>query len=115
TMAIIAIENESGINNTQIFENETNYLINKSPVKMIDHACRYFGISLRGRQDGTKDISGITHKAPISIDPASGMYFFPTSSPRNKQCSLLAHSHIDIIQTTKNHINEVHIKDNQKI
>src|SRR5699024_2951607 len=86
-MTIIAIENESGVINTQVFENEANYLINKSPVKMVDHACRYFGSSLRGRQDGTKDISGITHKAPISIDPASGMYFFPTSSPRNKNCS----------------------------
>lgn len=67
-------------------------------------------ISYVGRQDGTKDISGITHKAPISIDPASGMYFFPTSSPRNKHCSWIAHSHIDFIQPTKNQMTEVHFK-----
>src|SRR5699024_12134959 len=102
TMAIIAIENESGVINTQVFENEANYLINKSPVKMVDHACRYFGSSLRGRQDGTKDISGITHKEPITIDPASGMYFFPTSSQSNKNCFWIAHSYFNFIQTTKN-------------
>src|SRR5690625_5399596 len=106
-MAIIAIENESGVINTQVFENEANYLINKSPVKMVDHACRYCGSSLRVRQDGTKDISGITHKAPISIEPASGIYVFPTSSPRNKNCSWIPHSHIDFIQPTKNQMTEV--------
>src|SRR5690625_2856287 len=115
TMAIIAIENESGIINTQIFENETNYLINKSPVKMIDHACRYFGSSVRGRQHGTADISGITYKPALSIDQASGMYFLPTSSPRNKHCSCISHSHIDFIQPTKNQMTEVHFKNGQKI
>lgn len=48
TMAILAVENENGVINAQIFESETDYLIEKSPVKMIDHACRYFGSSLRG-------------------------------------------------------------------
>ncbi|HLR59158.1 MAG TPA: competence protein ComK [Pseudogracilibacillus sp.] len=115
TMAVLAIENEDGIINTQIYESEADYLIHKSPVKMIDHACRYFGSSLRGRQDGTKDISGITHKAPISIDPVSGMYFFPTASPRNKNCSWIAHSHIDFIQPTENQMTEVHFKNGHKI
>lgn len=115
TMAILAVENESGIINTQVFESEVDYLIHKSPVKMIDHACRYFGSSLRGRQDGTKDICGITHKAPISIDPASGMYFFPTASPRNKNCSWIAHSHIDFIQPTSNQMTEVYFKNGDKI
>src|SRR5699024_1234485 len=114
TMAIIAIENESGVINTQVFENEANYLINKSPVKMVDHACRYFGSSLRGRQDGTKDISGITHKAPISIDPASGMYFFPTSSPRNNTCSWIAHSHIEFMQPTSKQMTEDHFKNGRR-
>src|SRR5699024_265998 len=115
TMAIIAIENESGIINTQIFENETNYLINKYPVKMIDHACRYFGSSLRGRQDGTKDISGITHKALTYIDNEIDMYFITTSSPRNKNRSWIAHYHIDFIQLTTNQMTEVHFKNGQKI
>src|SRR5699024_5301386 len=115
TMAIIAIENESGIINTQIFENKTNNLINKYTIKMIKHSCRQLDSSLSAGQDGTKDISGITHKAQISIDPASGMYFLPTSSPRNKHCSWIAHSHIDFIQPTKNQMTEVHFKNGQKI
>ena len=115
TMAILAVENENGVISAQIFESETDYLIDKSPVKMIDHACRYFGSSLRGRLDGTRDICGITHKAPISIDPASGMYFFPTTSPRNRNCSWIAHSHIDFIRPTENQMTDVHFKNGDKI
>lgn len=54
TMAVLAVENEDGMISTQIFESETDYLIHKSPVKMIDRACRYFGSSLRGRVQRTK-------------------------------------------------------------
>jgi len=115
TMAILAIENEDGVVNTKIFEAESDYLIHKSPVKMIDRACRYFGSSLRGRLDGTRDICGITHKAPISIDPASGMYFFPTTSPRNKNCSWIAHSHIDFIQSTHNQMTKLFFKNGKTI
>src|SRR5699024_3178508 len=57
-------------------------------------ACKFYGSSLRGRLDGTKDVCNITYKAPIVIEPGSGMYFFPTESPQNKSCSWLAHSYI---------------------
>src|SRR5699024_12810295 len=82
TMAIIAIENESGIINTQVFENETNYLINKSPVKIINHACRYFGSSLRDLQDVTKVINDITYKVQITNDQTSNLNFILTSYSR---------------------------------
>ncbi|MFS0671955.1 competence protein ComK [Ornithinibacillus sp. 179-J 7C1 HS] len=95
TLAVVAKKDETGNVHTYILEEEAEYMVEKSPSKLIDYACRFFGSSLKGRQDGTRDICGITHKAPISIDPSSGMYFFPTTSPTNAKCSWIAHSHID--------------------
>ncbi|WP_163971991.1 competence protein ComK [Oceanobacillus halotolerans] len=94
TLAVIAHVDATGNHVSYVLEEEGDYYVSVSPTKIIDHACKFFGSSLRGRQDGTKEICGITHKAPISIDPISGMYFFPTSSPSSNKCSWISHSHV---------------------
>lgn len=101
TMAILSKENQNGGMNTYVLEESKEYTVHFTPTKIIDYACRYFGSSLQGRLEGTKDVSRITHKAPIAIDPSSGMYFFPTASPKNKKCSWIAHSHIQFVQRAK--------------
>ncbi|MEI3607836.1 competence protein ComK [Pseudogracilibacillus sp. SE30717A] len=94
TMAVLSNKEEDGATNTVVLEDRREYTVHTSPTKMIDKACKFFGSSLKGRLEGTKDISKITHKAPIAIDPSSGMYFFPTASPTNTKCSWIAHSHV---------------------
>lgn len=101
TMAVMPQNDVTGETNTIVLEETGEYIIDSSPTKLIDLACRYFGSSLEGRLDGTKDISKITHKAPIAIDPSSGMFFFPTTSPRNMNCSWINHSHVKEIQPTE--------------
>src|SRR5690625_5704700 len=44
----------------------------------------------------------MTHKAPISTDPFSGMYFIPTMSPTSDKCSWIAHSYIEKIYKAAN-------------
>ncbi|MUV36568.1 hypothetical protein JNUCC1_00371 [Lentibacillus sp. JNUCC-1] len=115
TLAVIANQDQFGKTQTFVMEEQDEYVVKQTPSKIIDEACRFFGASLRGRQDGTKDICGITHKAPISIDPISGMYFFPTASPAHRQCSWIAHSHIDdIFQAGKNQT-EIYFKNGKKV
>ncbi|WP_099157248.1 competence protein ComK [Virgibacillus ndiopensis] len=72
-------------------------------------------ITHEGRQEGTRDICGITHKAPICIDPASGMYYFPTTSPTSSKCSWIAHSHIETIHNAANQCTEVLFKNGKRI
>ena len=98
TMAVLSKKDETGITKTFVLEETREYTVHKTPTKMIDDACKFFGSSLKGRLEGTKGISRITHKAPIAIDPSSGMYFFPTASPTNTKCSWIAHTHILEIQ-----------------
>lgn len=114
-MAILSLRDVNGDAVTRVIEEDAEYVVDHSPTKIIDHACRFFGSSLKGRQDGTRDISGITHKAPISIDPSSGMYFFPTTSPSNRRCSWIAHSYIDKIRKAADKRTEIQFTNGRKI
>lgn len=78
TMAIVPYVNEEGEIHTRVLEKETSYYVDSPPNKVIDGACKYFGASLKGRQEGAFDVCNFTHKVPIAIDPYSGMYYFPT-------------------------------------
>lgn len=115
TLAILAQKDINGNSATCVLEEEAEYDVNQSPSKVIDYACKFFGASLKGRQDGTRDICGITHKAPISIDPSSGMYFFPTTSPTNPKCSWIAHSHIDKMNKVLDQRTEIIFKNGKRI
>ena len=115
TLAVVPKEDKAGKIHTCILEREATYVVEYSPSKLIDYACRFFGSSLKGRQEGTRNIAGITHKAPISVDPSSGMYFFPTTSPTNARCSWIAHSHIDHVNRISASSSEIVFKNGEKI
>ena len=116
TMAVLSRDNLDGTFSTVILEEQNEYNAFVTPTKMVDQACKYYGASLRGRLDGTKDVINITHKAPIAIDPGAGMYFFPTASPQNKRCSWLAHSHIaDIFPAKHGSTTAIHFTNGKNI
>lgn len=115
TMALLTEEDAAGNLVTYVMEELNDYTVSVPASKVMDHACKFFGSSLKGRQDGTRDICGITHKAPISVDPLSGMYFFPTTSPSSKQCSWIAHSHIDHILDAAGQGTEIMFKNGKKV
>src|SRR5690625_621488 len=95
TMILLSEFNGQGNVYTRILEENKELLIQSSPTKLVDQACKFFGSDLSGRQNGTESICGFTHKAPISIDPHNGLYFFPTISPRSLTCSWVSHTHVD--------------------
>ncbi|MDC3413738.1 competence protein ComK [Aquibacillus sp. 3ASR75-11] len=115
TIAIIAEETRNGHPTARLMEDNDSFIIHQTPSKVIDLACKFFGSSLKGRQEGTKDVCGITHKAPISIDPTSGMYFFPTSSPQSPNCSWISHSHIDNIERESQNATHIYFKNGKSI
>lgn len=115
TLAVLSRENKKGDSDTVVLEGKREYTVSTPPTKMIDIACKFFGSSLKGRLEGTKDISKITHKAPIAIDPSSGMYFFPTASPTNKKCSWIAHSHVKDIHQIEKSKTEIEFKNGKRI
>lgn len=109
TLAVVGREEENGQSNTTImsFHKEDDQKLDLCAKKVMDIACREFGISLRGLIEGSKMLSRITHKPPIAIDRVSGMYFFPTESPHNRSCSWIAHSHVLELEKTERGTNIV--------
>lgn len=73
-------------NSSKIVEENSEYIINESTLKVLEHSCEYFGSSYEGRKDGTKKLLGITHKSPIIIEESRKIIFFPTTSPDNENC-----------------------------
>lgn len=95
TMAVIGekINNDLPVY-SRVLEVEDEFFVKMKPTLVMDRSCRYFGSSLKGRQDGTKELTGITYKAPIAVDPTNEIYMFPTISPHKDTCAWISHSYI---------------------
>lgn len=82
TLAIIPIEEEV----SKVIEEEREFIVKSSVMKIIDDSCKFFGSSYEGRFEGTKTIMGVSHKSPIIIEETRKIIFFPTTSPRLSTC-----------------------------
>lgn len=80
---------------SRVLEIKQEYIVTMRPKEIIEKSCQYFGSTLDGRTKGTKAITGITHKAPIAIDPVNMIYFFPTHSPKLKECAWISHEYVE--------------------
>lgn len=78
----------------KVVEEDGEYIVKQTPLDIIRHSCDYYGCSFQGRKEGTKAVIGITHKAPIAIEPSNEIYFFPTASPKDSCCVWLSHMHV---------------------
>ncbi|MGP4061990.1 competence protein ComK [Halobacillus sp. H74] len=94
TMALVAKQGERGQVFTEVIERIESFELPKCPSEVVDDSCRYFASSLDGRLSGTKQVTSYTHKPPIVISEAMGIYFFPIISPKRKDCSWIAHKYI---------------------
>lgn len=93
TIAILPVNYGSKVY-SRIIELEAEFISPFKPIEIINKSCEYFGASYEGRKHGTKQLIGITHKAPIAVDPSNSIFFFPTISPLRPQCIWLSHDHV---------------------
>lgn len=91
TLAIIPIDSKR----SEVIEEDDIFIINKNTTKIIDDSCKFFGSSLNGRHEGTKNLIGVTYKAPIIIEETSEMIFFPTNSPRITNCAWVSLNNLE--------------------
>ena len=86
TLAIVPIGEEI----SKVYEEEEEYIVNKSSNSIIKDNCEFYGSSYEGRCIGTKSLTGIKTKYPIIIEESRNIIFFPTSSTRTKQSTWIA-------------------------
>ena len=109
TMALIPI---SG-NQTKIIERDKVFILNINVMDIIKNSCEYFGSSYLGRKEGTKKLTGITHKSPIIIEESNNLIYFPTESPRLNSCSWISFNNIK--KCINNNGKSTIIFDNDKV
>lgn len=115
TLALIATTTPYGKVTTEVLETHSKREIPVHPSRLVDDACRYFAASLPGRLAGTKQVAGFTHKPPIVISQSMGIYFFPTISPKRKDCSWIAHSHIHSFDSNDGYNTTIHFTNGTSI
>ena len=91
TQAIVPINEYQ----TRVYEEETEYIVDKPANKIINYNCNFYGSSYIGRCEGTKSLIGIKSKIPIIIEESRNIIFFPTTSIRSKQSSWIALNNIE--------------------
>ena len=90
---------------TLVYEKDRVFSVDGTPNRIIKYSCEYFGSSYKGRVEGTKNLTGITHKSPIIIEESKEIIFFPISSPRLNNCSWIRNKYIlDYIKDDKDTI-----------
>ena len=68
---------------SKVVEKDNEYIIEQKPYNIMEHSCSYFGSSLKGRLNGSKDMLGSIYKAPILVEESNNIIFFPTNSPKS--------------------------------
>lgn len=87
TMVIQPIQYGSKIY-SKIYEYTKVYISPYKPMDIIKYNCEFFGSTYEGARKAAKKIIRASHKIPISISPY--IYFFPTASPDNPECTWIS-------------------------
>lgn len=90
TVALYAMNNK-----TRVYEEDRNFVVDKTANEIMEESCEYFGSSYAGRKKGTENLIGVCYKAPIIVEETNNLIFFPTSSPKKKDCSWLKLTEVD--------------------
>lgn len=67
-------------------EGEKTKTVNKTPYKIMEDSCAYYGSTLDGRKMGAANLLSNSYKLPVVVEDANNIIFFPTKSPRKKDC-----------------------------
>ena len=110
TLAIVPLGEEV----SKVYEEEDEYIIQKSANSIIKDNCEFYGSSYEGRCIGTKSLTGIKTKYPIIIEESRNIIFFPTSSTRTKQSTWIALNKVKDYKK-KNYNSQILFKNQSKI
>ena len=82
TLAVVPNDENSSL----IYEEDSRYIIEENPYKIMDESCKYFWSTYEGRKNGARTILGAEYKVPIVIEDSDNLIVFPTTSPSSEEC-----------------------------
>lgn len=81
TAAIVGEVDQHGKAYSIVYEGLDTFIVNMSPVCLIEHSLRYYCSSLKGACEGSRSIFGDVNMLPIIVYSPLEMYWFPCYSP----------------------------------
>lgn len=94
TLAILPYDEVS----SRVVEKNDEYIVNETPYEIMENSCKYFGSSLSGRIDGSKDILGSVYKIPVIVEESQRLIFFPTEALSSSSVSWISYKNIRNIE-----------------
>lgn len=79
---------------TRAMAGKSSFLVDRSPLKILDDTLKNIGFDLRGAMAGAKFLLNKKVKCPIMVNPYQGIYLFPNKSPFKKECIWFNPEHI---------------------
>lgn len=83
TLALVPL----GKKKTIVYEDHECLIFDEKVDKLMDESCKYHGSTISGRIKGTQKLTGYSYKSPIIVKEEEKLIFFPTCSPRLKDCA----------------------------
>lgn len=80
---------------TQIIETARTFLVDMSPLEILDLSISAFGFDLRGAIAASKKLLGDIHMYPIKVNPTYQIVVFPTKSLNNEDTIWFNPNHIE--------------------
>lgn len=110
TYALISLNGKS----TKIIEDDSEFVIEKDTMEILDNSCRFYGSSYYGRLAGSNSILKNVYKTPIIIEESHSIIFFPISSPRYHHTTWIALKPINEYKKCGKYT-EIIFKNNKKL
>ncbi|BAM46914.1 MAG: competence protein ComK [Amphibacillus sp.] len=116
TMALIATEID-GLWGSIVYEEGASkpIYVAEPPTKIIEKAHKQNGEELLARADAAKVVCGFNNKPPVVISITKNLYYFPTHSPSNPNCSWFSHTHSTTVSKAKYGGAIVHFRNGHKL
>lgn len=94
TLAILPSKDGGSI----IFEDDKSFKFILTPTLIIKRNCINNGCTYEGRLKSSELLTGYKYKSPILLSEEDRLIYFPTNSPRLKDCAWICLNNIDRIK-----------------
>lgn len=71
---------------TLVTETEKTFIVDKSPLEIINNNIMLAGYDLQGAMKTARFLLGNTYNCPILVNPINRIVIFPTLSPKHVEC-----------------------------
>jgi competence protein ComK len=100
---------------TVVHELYKTYMVRKSPRKIIEENCSFYGCGYEGILEAAKQILGIKQMVPISVSIPLRLYVMPTCSPESDKCCWLALEHTQRIEKHEGKKSKIILKNGKSL